>query len=177
MRIWFLSVLLALTAFCQTTEVPKPVHETAPAADEVTVPQFSTDGLSADSGKGLEAVLPANIREFFIEADVLNVQIRERKIAITDAATKRKLLDAIFWDVAGSFPRPKDIGLLACLDPNYRVSVARTNADLLEDRASIVISYHCGHVELFTIIDNREHKYTSPFLSETTLSKTIFDGL
>lgn len=150
--------------------VPTPPHRNIET--EIAVSAFSFNNLEPTKQRKFNKILPATVRVSIENAPEFTVSVYKRKVVLTDAALRQRLLDSIYWDVANSIHDRDMRAELACQDPWYRIDAVGLDQDLLPERVGIIISYACGKIEAFNKFD-----HTINPIDNNGISKRVFDSI
>lgn len=152
-------LIIAFLIFAGCSTVPQSNEPTTLTPSELfpSVPEFRIESLTKENRKDFELSLKPPVRKIFDEANELTILTRTGTFSITDSHEKRRLLDSIYWDLANSFPLPKDFAAVACKETTPKVSATITDEDLLVWNYTIALSYNCGWIDVHAPKDNRSH--------------------
>lgn len=173
MRATILITSLLLLVCCRSLPDTN-VDSSLPQKDLLpTVPEFRIETLSKENRKDFEQSLPSKERRIFDEAIELKIVTNEGAFTIADSTEKSRLLDSIYWDLANSFPHPKEDFSIACQETTPSLSTSYIDENLLTWTYTISLSYTCSWIVFrHGTKSNSHHLHV-----RDTLSKPVFDWL
>jgi len=150
----------------QATPVETPIAEPLN-----TVPVFRFDDLGPANKKDFEKAFPTDVREVFDNAIELRVSSGRagEDVAVTDPSEKRMILDALYWDLANSYPRASPETAVACKETGPIISTTYRDENLMEWKYSIRPSYFCGWFD----VGAKGKNYSTLFRSKNVISNSL----
>lgn len=166
----FVTISIALLS-CKR---PTP-FETPKAEILNPVPAFRFEDLGPANKKDFETAFPSTIREVFNKASELHISTGKagEEIIVTEPSERQMVLDALYWDLANSYPRDPPGTGVACKELGPIISTAYLDDNLLEWKYFIRPSYFCGWFD----VSAQGKNHSTLFRSKNFISNKVISGL